>query len=697
MDYIDCDSINVSSLFKGIKNLKRKAGNNAGKTKTIYKDCLCAFDIETTNLTDIEQAVMYIWQFQLNDTTIIGRTWEDFKEFLEAIKNELRKNKKNPYIVVYVHNLSFEFQFLKGIFNFGPEDVFALDNRKIAKAYLHDYNVEFRCSYLLTNMSLKTWLNKMQVEDKKLDGYDYSKKRYSDTSLSEFEINYCINDVKGLVQALKKQLEIEDDNLYTVPLTSTGYVRRDVKRAIHKDYYINRLVYEMYPDLDQYQLLKECFRGGNTHANRYFAGIKIDENDLINSRVYSVDIQSAYPFQICTKKFPMSKFKKIEDCSMNNLLDLIYKQEKACMFRIKLYNCKLRNAFNGNPYLPKHKCNVCKGGLFDNGRVLSADYLNLSLTDIDFKIVLSQYEFEDCEISDLYVSNYGYLPKPIREVVLDYFERKTSLKGVEGQELFYNKAKAKLNAIYGMMATDPIKQDCYFEDNQVQFKEDSIEVLLEKNKKKSFLAYAWGVWVTAHTRLQLQQLMDLTGDNFVYCDTDSVKFVASEDSDIFNKINDYNKANLKLSKRFKAYAKDRFNKIQVMGQFEKDAVYDVFKTYGAKKYCSIIDNKLTLTVAGVSKKEGAEELLENGGIDAFRSGFIFRKGGGVEAIYNDDINDLISYEGRELKITSNICLKESTYTLSLTDEYANLLNDVEQFRFLFDKVMNKIRGEKNYE
>ena len=65
-------------------------------------------------------------------------------------------------------------------------------------------------------------------------------------------------------------------------------------------------------------------------------------------------------------------------------------------------------------------------------------------------------------------------------------------------------------------------------------------------------------------------------------------------------------------------------------------------------------------------------------------------------LYTED-NDLISYEGRELKITSNICLKESTYTLSLTDEYANLLNDVEQFRFLFDKVMNKIKQEKNYE
>ena len=34
--------------------------------KTInYLQTPCAFDIETTNLDDIQQAVMYVWQFQI--------------------------------------------------------------------------------------------------------------------------------------------------------------------------------------------------------------------------------------------------------------------------------------------------------------------------------------------------------------------------------------------------------------------------------------------------------------------------------------------------------------------------------------------------------------------------------------------------------------------------------------------------------
>ena len=42
------------------------AGNQGTRKKTRYLDCVCAFDIETTRLQDIDQSVMYIWQFCVN-------------------------------------------------------------------------------------------------------------------------------------------------------------------------------------------------------------------------------------------------------------------------------------------------------------------------------------------------------------------------------------------------------------------------------------------------------------------------------------------------------------------------------------------------------------------------------------------------------------------------------------------------------
>ena len=47
-----------------------KKRDNDLKTNVHYLEIPCAFDIETTNIDKIRQAVMYIWQFQIDDITI---------------------------------------------------------------------------------------------------------------------------------------------------------------------------------------------------------------------------------------------------------------------------------------------------------------------------------------------------------------------------------------------------------------------------------------------------------------------------------------------------------------------------------------------------------------------------------------------------------------------------------------------------
>ena len=48
---------------------------------------------------------MYIWMFSINKDVYYGRTWDEFIEFLNRL--ELFNDKKK---IVFVHNLSFEFQ-----------------------------------------------------------------------------------------------------------------------------------------------------------------------------------------------------------------------------------------------------------------------------------------------------------------------------------------------------------------------------------------------------------------------------------------------------------------------------------------------------------------------------------------------------------------------------------------------------------
>ena len=108
----------------------------------------------------------------------------------------------------------------------------------------------------------------MGVEDKKLRGFDYDKPRYPWTELTEFELLYCINDVRGLVQALKRKAEINGDTLATMPLTATGYVRREARKAM-RGFHWHQL-HDMMPTWKVYKLARAAFRGGDTHASRFY-------------------------------------------------------------------------------------------------------------------------------------------------------------------------------------------------------------------------------------------------------------------------------------------------------------------------------------------------------------------------------------------------------------------------------------------
>lgn len=646
------------SLLKRIKLCKRPRGNPRGRKQCYYKDIICAFDIETTNIREIEQSVMYIWQFQFGlDYTIVGRTWEEYLYFLEHLRQYLPRD---VWLVIFVHNLSFEWQWLSGIYDFLNEEVFATDSRKILKCEMFNH-FEYRCSYLHSNMSLKEYTEKMGVKDTKLSGekFDYSKYRFPWTELTDEELHYCINDVKGLVEAITIEMAHDKDTLHTFPLTSTGYVRRDVKRSMYG--YNFKQLKAMLPDEDTYLILNERFRGGNCHANRYFAG------DIVKN-VHSFDRSSSYPDVMCNCKFPMSKFKRVSHCNANYLMRLIKVKGRAVIFRMRFFGIKLTDKYTGIPYLSTDKCRFIKNGVYDNGRILSADYLETSLTDIDFKIVLSMYDFEDGQPFDVYSARYDYLPKMVTDIVKEYYRRKTELKGNEEESVYYMKSKNKLNSCYGMCVQNPCKQSIIYEDGIFRLADKSVKLLLSRSNRKAFLNFRWGVYVSRWARFRLQQGIDLCGDNIVYVDTDSCKYVGDVDWTAYN---EQRKAD---SIKNGAYATDKDGNVHYMGVYEDEGTSDRFKTLGAKKYVAEKNGKLKITIAGVNKSKGAKELEKHGGIEAFKEGFTFVTAGGTESKYND-LKEPIMYEveGHTLKITSNIYICDSTYTLGITEEYERLL------------------------
>lgn len=654
--------------YRKIGMQKRRAGNQGTKMKKSYRDIIITFDIETSLIPFTDHSHMYIWQMQIgNIGTVFGRTWDEFIKFCAELILDMGENQ---YIVVYVHNLSFEFQFLAGIYNFTMDEVFAVKSRKVIKCEMFEH-IEFRCSYALTNMSLEEFTKKMKVEHVKKPGedIDYKVYRTSTTPLDDKAMQYCQNDVLGLYEALTVQLNNDGDNLYTVPMTSTGYVRRETKQAlrlVNRNYVRNQIVpYEIY------LLLREAFRGGNTHANRFYSGQILHD-------VKSYDRASSYPDVQCNQLFPIAEFKRGQD-SIKYVLALIEKN-RPFICRVAFDNIRLTDKFWPIPYLSKDKSRNIKGGLFDNGRILSAEHAETTVTDVDLKILFDEYSFDNVYVSDVYYSRYGKLPPAYIHNIEKYFRGKTSLKGTD-DDYNYMKSKNLLNSIYGMSAQDPVKQSILYDAGNFRLDTVPNEELYNKYMKRAFQPYQWGVWTTAHARKALEDGIKIAGHNCIYVDTDSVKFIGDA---VFS---EFNKRAINLSKQSHAFADDIKGKTHYMGVYEQEQTYARFKTLGAKKYVyEYEDGEVHCTIAGVNKKLGGKELMnvsrETGKdpLQLFTDGFVFKLAGGNEVIYNDFPNDEeieLYTNGKKEIITRNESIIDSEYTLGITDEYAALLAECE--------------------
>lgn len=126
-----------------------------------YLNHLMTFDIETSTIEKTDgsfEGYMYHWQVCIDSYVCFGRSWKEFLTFLRKINRALKNYDKKYKLVCYIHNFSYEFQFLYSWIKL--TDVFAIDKRKPLKSISKDFNIEFRCSYLLSNMNLKKFIEK---------------------------------------------------------------------------------------------------------------------------------------------------------------------------------------------------------------------------------------------------------------------------------------------------------------------------------------------------------------------------------------------------------------------------------------------------------------------------------------------------------------------------------------------------------
>lgn len=661
---------------------KNKEVKRIRKKDVYYLNLSTSFDIEVTSFLNEgkKQAIMYVWQFAINDNVIIGRTWNEYFLFLNELQKFYNLNSQN-ILVIYVHNLSYEFQFIRKYFNW--EKVFATDERK--PLYCIDkQGYEYRCNYRLSGYNLATVAKNLQKHkiDKLVGDLDYSLLRSPITELSNTELQYCINDVLIVTAYINECIE-QYGNIVKIPMTQTGKVRRYVRTECFKNPKYKYQIKSLELKSMEYLQLRKAFQGGFTHCSPLYALQTIKD-------VTSYDFTSSYPTVMLSEKFPMSKSKYIGGVSVAELNNYI--KNYCCLFDMKLTN--VRSKYNFEQIISFSKCWRCENYTLNNGRVFSCDMLCTTITELDYESIIRFYDFDNIEIKNLYIYEKNYLPKEFIQSILKLYCDKTELKGVKDKEVEYLHAKEMLNSCYGMSVTDLLNDEYTYINNEWGCNSADINNEIEKynSDKNRFLFYAWGVWVTAYARRNLFSGIYECKNDYIYADTDSIKIVNAEQH--LDYINKYNiMIENKLINMINYYGLDVNlikpktidGKEKLLGVWDFDGHYKLFKSLGAKRYLVLKDdNELSLTVAGVNKKyaipylkekyKTIEKIFEN-----FNDNLIIPAGHNGKKVltYIDDVQSGIikDYQGNYYNYNelSSIYMSDTDYNLNIACFYMDFL------------------------
>lgn len=585
-----------------------------------------SFDIETSSFKHGEDkyATMYLWSMCINGSTIIGRTWKEFKKLLRIIETAFHTARMK--LVIYVHNLSYEFQWFRK--HVGIKKTFSIKNRHILSVALRD-GIIFKCSYKLSNYALEylgdEMLTKYKVA-KDVGNLDYQQIRHSASQLADSEIWYNVHDVQVVTSYIQEKIENEG-SIAVIPLTNTGYVRNYCReycftnmlkepklRDIQSYLYHDKMNALQIGSVNEYRELKCGFAGGFTHASMIHA------NKTIRG-MSGADLCSSYPTEACSEKFPMGKGVFVGSSDIDTLHDL-QKRDYCFICMITLKNVTPKFIYEG--YISLSKClRITDDYVVNNGRVYSASQLAVVVTNVDLEIIEKCYDFDDdIEVNSLRYYHSDYLPKSLILSILKLYSDKTTLKDIAEVIVQYMNSKGMLNACYGMMVTDIVRDDIEYENGQWIVKKADAKTQLDiyNNSYNRFLFYPWGVWITAYARRNLWSAIFEFGEDYVYTDTDSIKGLNFDKH--MKYFEEYNKEiTRKLETMCDRYKIDKKlirpmtkkGKEKPLGHWEIEDDYVIFKTLGAKRYIYEIDGILYHTISGVNKKYGVPYLIDTYG------------------------------------------------------------------------------------
>lgn len=412
-------------------------------TELFNSESYYALDTESSN--NNEKAWVYAWSIGCTktDVQVYGNNIDDIYSVFERIAraNNKKYDSKRSQTVkfqVFVHNLKWDFEFLKysfhrmgfeqffgnvkygkkfGTLQRGTFSVVCNDNivysaniklhdgmhfvsdRKNRKGEFNsqdiDIEIELIDSMKITQKKLSDIADELLVINdmhKKLDGYDHKIMRMENHSLTDEEKAYLYNDVYILKEWAKQFYAILKTTKKTA--SSIAFEKFLEKTFRYKNFADNYKVFEgLFPDLTKYALIskiiEDSYNGGMTQSNRAYVHKTIKTNKAV-----SMDINSSYPAVVknCMLPYGTPTFyskgrptleEKIEDNVDMELITIAFDGFKN----------NNPNDLIGNIKVGDNVFDYIDSGAFEDFDIRGSQYIHTNIVDgLEINDVITDYE-----------------------------------------------------------------------------------------------------------------------------------------------------------------------------------------------------------------------------------------------------------------------------------------------------------------
>ena len=338
----------------------------------------------------------------------------------------------------------------------------------------------------------------------------YELKREKNHVPTERELTYFENDLQVLAEALNAHID----------LVGLRFKKTQAGQAFYdftQDFKAWKLRFPAL-DTEQDKDIRQAYWGGISHVQKQYKGVTLSD-------VRVMDINSSYPHKSAYSKLPYGECIRISE-DMHPDPSKFWISDVLATFTLKE---------NKLPCIPKK---AISEGLSpdsddpDKWLSESGGIVRLKLSSIDYQTVQQSYEFKIVK----WVKSWHWKQRVHPELTA-FIEKNNTVK-VEAKEqashaktdaerfnLLAQSQRAKItnNGFYGKFGEEVIKEGKtpYLEDDTVIWEVDKIQELTDGKKKYLPVAIA----ITAYGRQQLVELANALGEDFIYCDTDSVHYL----------------------------------------------------------------------------------------------------------------------------------------------------------------------------